>query len=272
MAGITKHYFRNDARTALERARKELASNNNERLQYAALELRMAIEALTYDRAQAYAEELSPEDYSTWQPRNLLKVLLEIDPHANSDRVIHIGLEDQPGEPAKHMTLLGEDKPLKLAVIKKHYDALGNFLHIPTIQQIQDNAVPSSEKIRQRCEDLAAEIEKSLAATIHNFTVGQHSEMPCLRCGKLVRRRLRDKEPVEATCFPCGAKYTLTINSDKIQWAAQVQYAPCPKCNESMRLWKDKIKDGENEKCPKCETVIKIGLSLYCDEPEEGAA
>src|SRR5690606_13480902 len=113
------------------------------------------------------------------------------------------------------------------------------------------------------------EIDKSLNTTLHNSTIGQHSECPCMRCGKPIRRRLRhNHEPTETACFACGAKYTLTDDSGKTLWAAQVLYAPCPKCEKSLRLWKDKIQDGESTTCPHCEIVVKIGLSLYFDEPK----
>src|SRR5437867_1615135 len=43
--------FRHLARQSLARAKTELATNDAQRLRYAALELREAMEALTYDRA-----------------------------------------------------------------------------------------------------------------------------------------------------------------------------------------------------------------------------
>ncbi len=51
--------YRNDARNSLKRAIAELAQADDERLKYAALELRMTMEALTYDRALAYKDELA---------------------------------------------------------------------------------------------------------------------------------------------------------------------------------------------------------------------
>ena len=42
--------YRNDARRELASAKDELGSADDERLKYAALELRIAMESLTYDR------------------------------------------------------------------------------------------------------------------------------------------------------------------------------------------------------------------------------
>jgi hypothetical protein len=71
--------YRNDARRELARAKDELASAGDERLKYAALELRMAMESLTYDRALAYKDEFPPAEYQAWQPRKVMALLLEID-------------------------------------------------------------------------------------------------------------------------------------------------------------------------------------------------
>ncbi|MCK1288940.1 hypothetical protein IVB41_34080 [Bradyrhizobium sp. 44] len=72
--------YRTKARRALARARVELASADDERLPYAMLELRFAMEAITYDRAQAFKEDLPYEEYRTWQPRKVVAVLAGIDP------------------------------------------------------------------------------------------------------------------------------------------------------------------------------------------------
>lgn len=74
-----KFDYRSVARQATERAKSLLATANDDQLRYAALELRFAMEALTYDRAQAYAKEIPPEEMATWQPDKVMKVLLEID-------------------------------------------------------------------------------------------------------------------------------------------------------------------------------------------------
>ena len=42
--------FRSIAKKAVKKAKEELASNDDERIKYAVLELRLAMEAITYDR------------------------------------------------------------------------------------------------------------------------------------------------------------------------------------------------------------------------------
>jgi CHAD domain-containing protein len=74
-AGFAAPDFRDRARMSLKRAKSELESHDPHRLRYAVLELRDAMEALTYDRLRAYRAEIPPEEYATWQPRKVVAML-----------------------------------------------------------------------------------------------------------------------------------------------------------------------------------------------------
>lgn len=71
------------------------------------IKLRNAMEALTYDRARGYTDELPASEYETWQPRKLLQTLL--DAYADVNSTLKFGIEDAPGEPAKVMDLLEQN-------------------------------------------------------------------------------------------------------------------------------------------------------------------
>ena len=102
--------YRNLARKHLNQAEDRLEEGLDQSLKYAALELRMAMEALTYDRAAAYKNEFPPSEYETWQPRKVMMVLLEINPMADKDNSIAIGIEDEYGVPARKLASLGGRK------------------------------------------------------------------------------------------------------------------------------------------------------------------
>ena len=78
----------------------ELTANDVHRLRYAALELRDAMEALTYDRALTVTDYIPPEEYKTWQPRKLMAVLLDIDPFIGMTSTVAFGREEEYGKPA----------------------------------------------------------------------------------------------------------------------------------------------------------------------------
>ena len=203
--------FRNEARGALERARAELTSGDSRRIRYAALELRIAIEALTFDRAQSYKKEIPPEQYETWQPRKLLSMLLEIDPNADKTSSLRFGEEEKYGEPAKVMHSLGTDSVLGLATIKEHYDALGSYLHMPTLKQFSNQKSPNFDSLRERCNTIVNELTKVLSSPIWNVNFGNFAEFECQRCQNTIRKRIpHSSEKLIAKCVNCGADYTLT--------------------------------------------------------------
>lgn len=97
--------YRPQARQALERAKRQLVE---EQLRYAALELRLAMEALTYDRAQAYRKEPPLDAFAKGQPQKLMDALLEIDRTAGSTYTLRMGEQSAPGAP-ETMETLGTD-------------------------------------------------------------------------------------------------------------------------------------------------------------------
>ncbi len=155
---VADHGYRPLAREAVARAKTQL-DGHDAQLKYAALELRMAIEALVYDRLQIYKDEIAPGDYEPWQPRKVMEMMLDIDPWADQDRTILVGLEDVPGVAAKDMSYVGKENVLSLATIKKNYDALGSYLHLPTVKQLEAGRAPSFKSLRNRLDKIIAAVE-----------------------------------------------------------------------------------------------------------------
>lgn len=250
--------LRHEARQALVRATAELACQDDFRIRYAALELRLAMEALTYDRAQAYRREIPPEEYETWQPRKVLGMLLEIDPDADRNSTLRLGVESEYGETPREMPIFGTETVLNLKTLKKHYDALGSYLHMPIGKQFASGNSPDFDKARRRCEEIAAMLDAVLTSSAFNVTLGNFAEIECARCGKPVRKRLvSGKNSVDASCFHCGAGYAIHNEGEgdgQVQWEPQHQQFPCPTegCDEKVLIWRDEFEVGTGWTCPAC--------------------
>lgn len=260
--------FRQQACDALNRAKEELASNSSERLKYAALELRMAMESLTYERARIYAKELPPEEYDTWQPKKLMLLLLEIDPRADKGSSIAFGIEEVPGTAADVMTLLGAEKVLNLPTIKKHYDALGSYLHTPTIRQLESSGGANLKKLRWRCEQIVREVETTLASPVWNINFGNFSQLSCMRCNHLVRKRMNGPNEV-AQCLECGATYELQETPTKqVCWKIIEQVISCQAsgCGKDIVLVDADIAAGKSIRCLHCNALHNIDLVIGLSE------
>lgn len=267
--------FRQRAREALARAKDEMASGSDARLHYAALESRMAIECVTYERARSYAEELPPTEYEAWQPGKLMKELLEIDPDADASGTLSFGIEDVPGEQAKEMKTLGAEKVFKLAAIKKSYDALGSYLHQPTLKQMSKGG-HDLRKARLKFACIADQLDEVLASPIFNINFGNFISFQCMNddCARQIRKRVpRGTESVVAECFDCTAQHEITVNGDGQRVARPlVEDVKCanPACEHALKLFKHELRPGAYWTCTGCGTRSEIGLAVFAMPAAEG--
>lgn len=271
-----KHPFRTSARQALAHAKAELDSQNNERLAYAALELRMCIEAITYDRAQTYIDELPPDEYNTWQPKKLLEVLIEIDPHAGMSAKLSFCQETKDGKPDPDGVWhdLGEERVFGLKDIRESYNKLGNFLHYPTIKQLKSGG-HNFEKIRAICVDIAAKLEHVLAATLFNANFKHLVNFECEECSCKVRKRFLPHDlKLEATCFTEGCKAIYTLERDaegqEFNVTRKLHRIECmtADCTHSFYVPHEQVKAGNGWTCPQCKKkfVFMLGVARANDE------
>lgn len=265
--------YRSSARKNLKRCEVELASGDNERLKYAALELRMAMEALTYDRVLAYKDEFPETEYETWQPRKVLAVLLEIDSTADKDRTIACGIEEEYGVPAPVMTALGTEKVLNMSTLQKHYDALGSFLHVPSIKQTRTGNVHDLQRIRARCEEIAAFVRDVLSSPVFNITLGNFATVDCIACGKHIRKRIPHGESeFHAECFECGAPYTVVAKGGgEVEWQPRQLELECSNasCRQKVYVWQHEVKVGRRWVCEGCGGQNRFALGICYKAPDE---
>lgn len=258
--------YRSDARHALRRANEELGTGDDERLKYAALELRMSMESLVYDRALAYKEEFPPTEYETWQPRKVMAIMLEIDPTADKDSSLAFGIEPSPGVTPELMQGLGTERVLNMATIKRHYDALGSYLHVPTIKQRKNGVPVDPTKLRTRCEAIARYLADVLASPVWNAILGVFASIDCVNCGHPIRKRFpRDQEFVEAKCLECGATYRVTGAGDqKVHFEPDQVGIRCANvdCKTSIFPWRSEIEDGVGWICDVCGGRNEIRLMV----------
>ena len=258
--------YRNEARLALSRARMHLDSKDDTSLRYAALELRLALECLVYERAQNYKDELPKKKLSTWQPRQLLNILLEINPYADKTSTISIGIEEEYGVQPDVMTLLGTDRVISLGEIKEFYDRLGSYLHTPTIEQTEQGKGIPGERLRISCEELCKIVESSLNSKVRNADFKNSVKLPCGNCGKeIIRRVTNSEDSYQATCIDCGATYTITkAEGNKYNWKANLQEVACanPDCDQSMPFWQKDLVLNKHWICAKCNGTNRIELCV----------
>jgi len=245
----------------------ELNSENKDRLIYAALNLRMAIEALTYDRAKAYEQELPESAYFTWQPKQLMAKLLEIDGTADQGGTLAVGREEIPGVPAESMQVIGSEHILSLKMIKEHYDALAAYLHIPTIKQLREQKAPKLDRLEARCESIIKEVDKALKSGVFNVVFRVTASINCRRCGSAIDQRVPNGEfDSEIACRNCGAPYRIKNGKEnQVSFQALTTDIEClnKDCTGKHAHWKDELIEGHQWICDVCALDHQIGFKVY---------
>ena len=252
--------YRDQAQKLLENAKKELETNDNTHLKYAALELRMVMEAITYDRAIAFKDEFPPNEYKTWQPRKVMSVLLEITDLADQDCTVSYRKEGITGKTGQELKSLGTENVLNMSMLKDHYDALGSYLHMSTPKQSETGKFPDFIKMRKRCEEIAALLSKVLSSRVFNITLGNFATINCSECDRPIRKRIpHGKSEFYAECFgddrQCPASYTVIVkNSDKVEWRPNYPLIECANndCKNKIGMWSREIKIDSKWTCAQC--------------------
>lgn len=264
--------YRNNSEKCLERAEAELATNDEGRIIYAALELRMALENLVYKKATYFQEELSQDVLRTWQPKKLLEHLIELDPLVDKPLNISVGIEEVCGESANKMKFMGIDRNISLREIKKYYHRIGSFLHAPTVEQIKAGQVADSNKIRERCTEVVEILKQVFSSPIFNSDFKTLSSIECKGCGnKIVRRIHPKKNTVIAHCIHCKASYELTQTNEKsIKWSPMRREIDCPNesCSQKTLLWEKQVELDNHWTCDGCGSQNILSLSVTIKPPE----
>ena len=262
--------FRTQAKDALKRAKNELSHEDDSRTKYAALELRMALESLTYDISKSYREELSETDFNTWQPKKLLEFLIEIDPSVEKTSEWRIGKQGKKGELPSVINNFGIDRRLTLKEIKSFYDRFGNYLHTQTIKQLEDQKQPDYSKLKKSCYELINILDEVLSSPVFNTRMKITSKISCGNCSaKIVRCIPKGQSELTARCRECGASYTVEAKSDgSVIWEPQLFSFSCggKECTESVELFEGVIKEGSWWVCKSCNGRNTICLGVVYEK------
>jgi hypothetical protein len=267
-----------DKRDHLKRARALLATGSAADLRYAALELRMCLEAMTYDKLRSFANYVTPSFLArTWQPPKLLKAMAQFDSNADKSFILKMGVETTPGGPvnSEGMKFVGEHKAFSCAWLTKHYNKLGSYLHL----QAQATPSPAQEaKIRTNLESIFAEIEEAQTGSILGSWMGQVIQFDCHVCAEQITSSLHFVENERrSTCLnpECEAEYLVEKRGEGFGFLLRASTIPCA-CGHTIVVENKHITDGHEPTCPSCKRKYKLkcnwSFKEVAEPPTEEAA
>lgn len=250
-----------DKRACLKRAKKLIADGSADSLRYAALELRFCMEAMTYEKLRASSSHIPPSVLENWQPPQAVKALLEYEPKADKGFALFAGIEDEYGKQSRNMQFVGEHKALELGWLRKHYNKVGSYLHVPTKRE-PENVVSENIKMGIYLAEVEADLSKVATGNILGGWFGEVNQFECTVCGQpVVVGTHRIKTSGHFACLNpnCEAEYFGTLDSDgKAVVNLKTTEFDCGKCGAKIPIEDRKLKIGVAFICHSCKTKHTI--------------
>jgi hypothetical protein len=205
--------YRIRAKEHFEKANSLLDSYDGASMaRYAALELRLSIECVCYGLLYSFRNELSKSGFAKWQPKQVLNELLKIDERVTTAQKMSF---QDPATEEWHD--LGDwDHRFTAVWAGKAHNALGNALHVPTINQLENGKPINTDVVVERCRKYLPEMKKVLESkSWHLHLVGPRWKMNC-DCGFEIHRRTEHITlGIEIICGECGRTYDVEEADDK---------------------------------------------------------
>ena len=206
---------------------------------FAALEARIALEKVCYDRLRQRHDYISHAQLKRWQPGGVVKILMEqVDPHVTNTRTMMLskkpnrkGLEPEDDDFVKIGTEVGFDAKK----IAKMWQALARLaLHVRLPEHKEDQIPDYGDKvaIRQKVEQVVEELKRLERTTMTFSGIGREVKFDC-DCGTLNKRRadlLTAGQSVYCINPECLASWKVEKNGDDFWFAPEELLVDCIHC------------------------------------------
>lgn len=197
--------MRSLAAAHLQAAEVQLAQQSERALRYACLDLRMAIECITFDLLALYRDDVLDETLTEWRADKILVALKRIDPSADASPTIQIA--NEAGEFDVANSIRFDEHRFETKWAKKAYQTLGRYLHERSFIELEEGKANDWELVRERTAAIADELQMIIDSSGWGLRMKQNLGVPC-ECGaeagfKMGPLQLRSR----ARCAKCGANY-----------------------------------------------------------------
>lgn len=248
---------------------------------YAALEARLALEKVCYDRLRQRHDYISHSELKEWQPGALIKRLLrDVDPRIEQTKVLSMSASpvvEGLMPPDEDYVEIGTEVGFNSKRISSLWHALSKLaLHIRLPENREDRISSYGEKdaIKAKVQDTLKELERLSMGTMTFSGFGEEVSFECL-CGARIRRKsdlLRHGQHVH--CIDPNCKVAWRASKDGQEFSFEQITIPitCKGCATVLEipwLWffDMKYEDHGILRCHKCKTENYVQWRLCTVEP-----
>ena len=226
----------------IDRIKELLEQGTDASVTYAALEARLALEKVVYDRLRQRHEYISHDQLRAWTPGDVVKrLLVEVDEHMDETVVLsmsrspHVpGAKPDPDDWVKIGTEIG----LRSKKIARMWQALSNLaLHIKLPKDKDDRIRDYGEKdaIRAKVESVIVELERLAKGTMtfSGVPTGKNVNFVCT-CGVENKRRaslLKPGQYIYCINPKCNQTWKVINEDEETNFENVTVDVPCLKCS-----------------------------------------
>ncbi len=176
-------------------------------------------------------------------------------------------MEPSYGDKPEFMESIGTETVLNMATLKKHYDALGSYLHVLLLKKKLAGAKVDFKSTRDRCVVMVDYLTEVLDSPVWSTNFGIFATIECIKCGKPLRKRCpRGAEGIQVQCFECGATYKMHSDGDNEANFEPDQVELCcanKECRTAIYTWRSEIRPDIGWTCGVCRGHNAIRLAIY---------
>jgi hypothetical protein len=223
-----------------------LAQGTPQSMTYAALEARLAIEKICYDRLKVAHDYISPHDLRRYRPADVVKTLItEVDQNAASNLTINISRQpsnayDTPIEhlPEAEWAQIGTQAGFDPKKLSSYWQSLSNVaLHV-RLPKSKDDDIPEYgdiDQVRKQVVDILDELRRIASGTMLTTGIGEEVSFVC-DCGRTNRRRsalLKNRQVVSCVGVDCDESFDVSIQNEEYYFGRRVISFEC-KCGATL--------------------------------------
>lgn len=286
-----------DISKRIEIISKLLEENSKTSVLYAALECRLTIEAICYERFALSYEYIPHELLKKWQPHHVVKQVAE----EGNEQVTEgftisiskspIDQDNPPVTPEDYESFeyvkIGSQAALDVGKLGRLWNALSNTsLHIslPKARGEEIEIYGDSDKARGKITESLNEFKKILDGNLLSTGFGEEYYFYCIGCDTKLKRRVKlIKHGQMVTCLnpDCPESYYFSVEDGEIFHIRRLLNTTCADCGNSIEIparFVDKLKVEQtlNADCAECGYNNRIRLipgranKLEAQESNEG--
>jgi len=250
--------------------------DTDQSLTYAALECRLTLEHICYERFRLSHGYLSPTDLRRWQPRDVIKqVSEEVNEHVAQELTIFISASAPrentvEGFQELEYTEVGTQAPIHLNKLHSYWHALSNVaLHIPvpTIASGELSLYGNRSEIKNKVEDVLKLLPSMESTLLSGGHLGKTFSFKCQTCETEIRKPEKFLVSTSvASCISPDCYESYLISAEKNGERAVTRRTfdfPCDGCDNILQVPVNafsalRFQQQLNVKCCKCQGVKEV--------------